>query len=61
MDHNPSHKGHGKMMWLMMLACLAPILLAFFANIRISKSFIFLIFLACIGGHFIIMRLMREK
>lgn len=56
-----SHGNHGKMMWLMMLACLIPALFIFLFNPTLVKSPIFLILLACVGGHLLMMKFMGHK
>jgi Flp pilus assembly protein TadB len=61
-DGNDSHHGdHGNMMWLMMLLCLAPLVLVYLTGGRIGTGFIFFILLACVGGHFILMKFMGHK
>ncbi|KKR48788.1 MAG: hypothetical protein UT86_C0003G0117 [Candidatus Magasanikbacteria bacterium GW2011_GWC2_40_17] len=60
MDHN-SGEGHNKMMWLMMLMCLAPSLFIFFSGSGISKWYIIVFLLICVGGHFLMMKLMGHE
>lgn len=57
MDHN-SNGGHNKMMWLMMIMCLAPSLFLFFSRSGVNKWYIILFLVICIGGHFLLMKFM---
>ena len=60
MDHG-SNGGHNKMMWLMMLMCLAPVLFLFFSGSGINKWYIILFLIICVGGHFLLMKFMDYK
>ena len=61
MNHQSNHDGHDKMMWLMMLMCLLPFLLVFLSGEKIGKSYIVLILLACVVGHFILMKVLGKN
>ena len=61
MNHQSNHDGHDKMMWLMMLMCLLPVLLIFLSGEKIGKGYIVLIFLACVAGHFILMKVLEKN